>query len=68
MLDKTTDPKEALEIAIKRERAAHQFYAAHAELFEDEATREMFLFLAEEEKQHEAKLQQELDDHYQYEM
>jgi rubrerythrin len=68
MLDKTTDPKEAIEIAIKREHEAYMFYSTHAELFDDDATREMFLFLAEEEKKHETKLQQELDDHYQYEM
>ncbi len=68
MLDKTTDPQEAIRIAMKREREAHDFYKNHAELFENEATREMFLFLAEEELKHEERLQKELDDNYLYEM
>jgi rubrerythrin len=68
MIDKTTNPKEAIEIAIKREHEAYEFYKNHAKLFEDEGTKQMFMFLAAEEKRHEEKLQQELDDHYQYEM
>lgn len=62
MIDKTTDPQEAIRIAIKREWEAHDFYENHAGLFENEATREMFLFLAEEESKHEERLQKELDD------
>ncbi len=62
MIDETTDPQEAIEIAIKREREAHDFYAKHAKLFENEATRKMFEFLAGEEKKHEIKLQEELDN------
>ncbi len=68
MIDKTTDPQEAIKIAIQREREAYEFYKNHAELFENEATREMFLFLAKEEKSHEEKLQRELDENYLYEM
>ena len=68
MLDRTTDPQEAIEIAIKREREAHEFYARHAELFDNDATRQMFLFLADEEKKHEQKLQEELDNNYLSEM
>lgn len=62
MVDKTSDPQEAIELAIKKEREAHEFYAAHAQLFENEATRRMFEFLAEEEKKHEVKLREELDN------
>lgn len=68
MIDKTTDPQEAIKIAIQREHEAYEFYKNHAELFENEATREMFLFLANEEKGHEEKLQKELDENYLYEM
>jgi rubrerythrin len=68
MIDKTTDPQEAIEIAIKREHEAYEFYKSHAELFDNAATREMFMFLAEEEKKHEQKLQQELDDNFLKEM
>ena len=68
MPDKTTDPREAIETAIKREREAHKFCAGHAELFDNDATRQMFLFPAEEEKKHEQKLQEELDNNYLTEM
>ena len=68
MLDRTSDPQEAIEIAIKREREAHDFYLKHADLFENEATKKMFLFLAEEESKHEAKLQAELDSQFLKEM
>ena len=68
MIDKTTDPQEAIRIAIKREHEAYVFYRDHAELFENAATKEMFLFLAEEEKKHEEKLQAELDENLHYEM
>ncbi|HDL04776.1 MAG: hypothetical protein DRP46_04350 [Candidatus Zixiibacteriota bacterium] len=68
MIDKTTDPREAIRIAIKREHEAYEFYKNHADLFENAATKEMFLFLAEEEKKHEEKLQAELDENLHYEM
>jgi len=68
MPDKTTDPQEAIEIAIKREREAYEFYSKHAELFDNDATRQMFLYLAGEEKKHEEKLQEELDNNYLSEM
>ena len=68
MIDKTTDPLEAIKIAIRREREAYEFYKNHAELFDNDATREMFMFLAEEERKHEEKLQKELDENYLYEM
>jgi len=68
MIDKTTDPREAIRIAIKREHEAYEFYKNHTDLFENAATKEMFLFLAEEEKKHEEKLQAELDENLHYEM
>lgn len=68
MLDSTDDPIEALELAIKREEAAYQFYKKHAEIFKNEATKQMFERLAEEEIKHKKRLQQELDDNYFTEM
>jgi rubrerythrin len=68
MIDKTTDPLEAIKIAIQREREAFEFYNDHANLFENEGTKTMFLFLAKEEKKHMDKLQEELDKNYLYEM
>jgi rubrerythrin len=68
MIDKTTDPLEAIKIAIRREQEAHDFYKNHADLFENDATKEMFLFLAKEEMKHKTKLQDELDKNYLYEM
>ncbi len=68
MIDATNDPIEALELAIKREEAAYQFYMRHAKVFKNEATRKMFEKLAEEEIAHKEKLQRELDDNYFTEM
>ena len=68
MIDKTSDPLEAIKIAIQREQEAQDFYFNHAKLFENEATKEMFLFLAVEEEKHRDKLQAELDKNYLYEM
>ena len=68
MLDKTTDPQEALRLAISREQAAYEFYKHHADIFEDKATREMFNHLAEEETKHRERLQDELDKYVHYEM
>lgn len=64
----TDDPIEALELAIKREEAAYEFYKKYAKVFKNEATREMFEALAAEEIKHKEKLQAELDDHYLTEM
>ena len=68
MLDKTTDPQEAIKIAIEKEREAQLFYRQYADLFENEGTRQMFIFLANEERKHEEKLQKELEENYLYEM
>jgi len=68
MLDKTTDPQEALRLAIKREQAAYEFYKHHADIFENDATKEMFNHLAEEEIKHRERLQDELDKYVHYEM
>jgi rubrerythrin len=68
MLDMTDDPVEALQLAIKREEAAYEFYMKHARVFKNDATRKMFETLAAEEIKHKERLQAELDDHYLTEM
>jgi rubrerythrin len=68
MVDITDDPVEALQMAIKREEAAYEFYMKYARVFKNEATRKMFEALAEEEIKHKEKLLAELDDHYLTEM
>ncbi|MEZ5360482.1 MAG: ferritin family protein [Candidatus Zixiibacteriota bacterium] len=68
MVESTDDPIEALKLAIKREEAAYQFYKKHAEVFKNQATRQMFERLADEEIKHKERLQRELDDHYYTEM
>lgn len=68
MLDMTDDPVEALQLAIKREEAAYEFYMKHARVFKNDATRKMFEALAAEEIKHKERLQAELDDHYLTEM
>ena len=68
MIDNTTNPQEAIRIAIQREQEAYEFYHGHAHLFQNEAAREMFEFLAKEELKHKARLQEELDKNYLYEM
>lgn len=47
---------DALIIAIPRERAAHAFYVALVDRTTSETSKRMFLYLAEQEKLHEAKL------------
>lgn len=68
MVDVTDDPIEAIEMAIKREEAAYEFYMRHSKVFKNEATRKIFEKLANEEIKHKERLQQELDDNYYTEM
>lgn len=59
MMDKVRELQEmidALVIAIPRERAAHAFYMDLVKRATSETSRGMFLYLAEQEKLHEAKL------------
>ncbi len=53
--------QEAWELAIRREQEAQAFYRALAEKATDVGERELFLFLLEQEKGHEARLQDEYD-------
>jgi len=49
---------EALVIAIPREVEAHQYYTDLSEQYEDESSREMFLFLAKQELNHKRRLEE----------
>jgi len=53
---------EALVIAIPRELEAYEFYLNLAEEYEDKASREMFMFLAQQELSHKEKLEEILAD------
>ncbi len=53
---------EAVVLAIPRETAAYEFYAALVSKSSTEAAWDMFTYLAEQEKLHEAKLRSILSD------
>lgn len=53
---------EALVIAIPKEQAAYDFYMDIASKYEDEASKEMFLFLAKQEASHKDLLERILSD------
>jgi rubrerythrin len=55
------DPSEALFEALEREKWAYRKYSEAVEKFEDEEVKELFRFLAEEEKKHVKMIQDELD-------
>lgn len=53
---------EALVIAIPKELAAYEFYVDLAAKYEDEASREMFIFLSKQELAHKDLLEKILND------
>ncbi|MBF0292185.1 MAG: hypothetical protein HQK86_08525 [Nitrospinae bacterium] len=53
---------EALVIAIPKELAAYEFYVDLASKYEDEASREMFIFLSRQELAHKDALERLLND------
>ena len=53
---------EALVIAIPKELAAYEFYVDHASKYEDQASREMFIFLSKQELAHKDTLERILND------
>ena len=55
------DPSEALFKALEREKWAYKKYSEAVEKFEEEEIKELFSFLAEEEKKHIKMIQDELD-------
>jgi rubrerythrin len=53
---------EALVIAIPRELDAYEYYLDMAEKYEDQASRDMFVFLAKQELSHKDTLERILTD------
>lgn len=53
---------EALVIAIPREQEAYEFYTELKELYDDQSSKEMFDFLARQERQHKINLENILKD------
>ncbi len=61
-------PVDAIRLALEEEKKAYQFYTAVAETAEYASTREMFLFLAEQELKHQRRLEEELSKDFYSEM
>jgi desulfoferrodoxin-like iron-binding protein len=55
------DYQEALIVAMRREKASFKFYSDLAAIAEDEALRELFLALAQEEAKHKLRLETEYE-------
>ena len=68
MIDASTNPLEALQMALKREVAAEEFYLSAAQKAEEAGARKMFEFLAAEERKHQRIIQDEIDKNFLKEM
>ncbi len=68
IIDKTLIPVEALQLALKREQGAEEFYLTYAKAFKDESARKMFEFLASEERKHQQIIHDEIDNNFMKEM
>ncbi|MFQ5740031.1 MAG: transcriptional repressor [Acidobacteriota bacterium] len=60
-LAQNLNQKDALEMAMKMEREAHNFFSQYAERFNDTKGKEIFLTFAEEELEHYDLMRRELD-------
>jgi rubrerythrin len=58
---KTSNPVDVMRMALEREKAAVRDYSEFAETAKEPSIREMFLYLAGEEKKHVKLLQDEID-------
>jgi len=56
------DYQQALVIAMKKEKKAFQMYTKLSESAKDEAIRDLFAFLAQEEAKHKLRIELEYDD------
>jgi rubrerythrin len=68
MIDASTNPLEALQMALKREVQAEEFYLGAARAAVEEGARKMFEFLAAEERKHQRIIQDEIDKNFLKEM
>lgn len=64
----TSNPLDAIRMALGREKAAVRDYTEFAKTAKEPSIREMFLFLAEEEKKHVTLLENEIDREVNQEM
>jgi rubrerythrin len=62
------NPMEIIQLALEREKAAVKEYGEYAKSAEDASIREMFRFLAEEEKKHVKLIQEEIEKEVYQEM
>lgn len=60
----TTRLPDAWQTAIRREKAAFEFYTNALEVVQDPALKSLFTYLAGEEKKHWDMLQDEFDKHF----
>ena len=65
---KASNPLDVMRMALERERMAVRDYSAFAESAEEPSIREMFVFLAGEEKKHVKLLEDEIDREQNQEM
>jgi rubrerythrin len=65
---KTSNPLDVMRMALERERMAVRDYTEFAKTAEEPSIREMFAFLAEEEKKHAKLLEDEIDREQNQEM
>jgi len=68
MIDASTNPLEAMQMALKREVAAEEFYLNAAKSAAEAGARKMFEFLAAEERKHQRIIQDEIDKNFLREM
>ncbi|MGB7972308.1 MAG: ferritin family protein [Candidatus Deferrimicrobiaceae bacterium] len=65
---KTSNPLDVMRMALEREKMAVRDYSEFAKTAEEPSIREMFAFLAEEEKKHVKLLEDEIDREQNQEM
>jgi rubrerythrin len=65
---KQSNPVDVMRMALEREKRAVRDYSEFAKTAADPSIREMFLFLAEEEKKHVKLLDEEIDREVNQEM
>jgi rubrerythrin len=57
----TTNPMDVIRMALEREKTAYRNYTEYARLATEPAIKELFQFLAEEEKRHVKLLSDEIE-------
>jgi rubrerythrin len=57
----STSPLDVIRMALEREKAAYRNYTEYARIATQQEIRDLFLYLAEEEKKHEKLLTDEID-------